>query len=178
MKKAVFFALLLLITETIFGQEFTFRGFEWGTPIQTIVETEGEPEYTDDSLQNRGLPPEKQRFALMYRDKDVASYKATVFFDFSSTGKLISASYLLDFHKSINKSIVDDIFNELLLLLHGIYGDRVPVTEDTRVTAFRGHEYIWYKNGTMIALSNPKNTSLIFIRYKSPYDWQNPFSGL
>jgi hypothetical protein len=174
MRKIVaFFAVLLGLAGAAFSQEFTFRGFKWGTLIQTIIEKEGQPdpffEDTQIYIQVDGL---KER--IWYRNKPIAGYSATIYYHFSQETKgLIETSCHFS---NVHLDYCENLFNNFINQLEYLYGKQYSITENSLLWVF-GYRYVWNYQRTMITarLDKFSRRASISIRYISPGTSPNPF---
>jgi len=85
MKKISFSVILIFFGFPLLCQEFTFRGFTWGTSIESIVLKEGEPHDIETNGNNT---------IIRYGYIKVAGAEAILTFTFAKN-KLISSEYFI-----------------------------------------------------------------------------------
>ena len=183
-KKAIILPLLFLFTVSVFAQEFTFRGLPWGATADEIIAREGEPDFISESLFNGSLPPDRHMVSLVYRNKMVLGYLAILSFTLNKNDNtLIEAAYSFseyDIHdqdrtlllRRYNIETSQIIFNEIVNSLTGLYGEKLTLTENSRLRIM-GHEYVW-QVGSIALISVHRNeftrtdTGSVRIWYNSP----------
>lgn len=123
MKKAVMILQFCIITFSVTAQEFTFRGYKFGTSIDSIIEKEGAPTSRLDSMQGNLIGDE----ALRYDNVIVANHKARMELEFADK-KLIAGTYQF-YIKNISLSLgisdpreVSQVYNDLYNKLSDLYG--------------------------------------------------------
>jgi hypothetical protein len=179
MKKIILGLVVFLgFAGVIMGQEFTFRGFKWGTSIQAIVEKEGLPDpWFEDTQVYIQVDEIKNRYAIWYRNKIIAGYSATIDYYFSKeTEGLIETSYFIS---DVDLDDCENLFNDIINQLEALYGKQYPIIEDSRLWVF-GYRYVWNYHRTMITarLDTFSRRARISIRYISPETDPNPFGEL
>jgi len=176
MKKAVFLFVLLMVAGAVFGQEFSFRGFPWGSSVDDIIAKEGQP---SDNTHGQ----------LMYKNKNAAGYNALLFFycsppysdSYVEKYSLKGAQYQIPVTNENSESAYYDLLDKLSKL----YGKPIPGgTKPHRVNIKDRYNY-WVVSKTKITLTllydlkiENAQVSLITISYYSP-DWViNEFGDL
>ena len=115
MKKWALIFTFLLFTLNLFGQEFNFRGFLWGTLINSIITKEGEPDSINDYIENPNLPLERQEISLSYQ-RYILGYNANLLFTLNkASNKLIAASYTFRYDIENSNKILEELLSMLLI---------------------------------------------------------------
>ena len=165
MRKIVFITFFLLIAGVVFGQEFTFRGFPWGTTVDEIIAKEGQP---DSNTHGQ----------LIYQNMNVAGYNVLLFFYCSNTDyRLQTGRYVL----GVSNENAQVVYNDLLGKLSALYG---TPTSETKPLVDRYS--FWLFSRTLISLTMifdirdtiSKGATLINIDYYSPQSQLNQFGDL
>ena len=153
MKKTVILSLILCVAGAAFGQEFTFRGFPWGSTVEDIIAKEGQPDRYSNLDDLRGY--------CDYYDVEIFSYKADLFFAFRDH-KLVRANYQIISSGSSSY----DIYNDFLYKLGLLYGMPVKETNTSHI-----YEYYWVVAKSQITLRlaiSRDHKARIAIVYESP----------
>jgi hypothetical protein len=113
MKKLIVIIVLLLVAGAVFGQEFTFRGHQWGASVESIIAKEGRP---DSNTHGQ----------LIYQNKKVAGYNAALQFNcgtpYSEEYGLWIAQYTIGVTNTDSLAVYNDLYNKLSAL----YGRPTP----------------------------------------------------
>jgi hypothetical protein len=173
MKRLFLIALVFAVAGVSFGQEFTFRGHQWGATAESIIAKDGEPSLIGppgNSLNGMTL-------ALFYDNLFVAGYLVNLAYRITQNTGLYEASYSVE-NGQVNQENYPDVFNRLEEVLIALYGP--PFRDIDRRETMTMQKSVWNKDGTMISLNLTitARSHYIFINYISPGAPGNIYNGL
>lgn len=182
MKKTIAELLFLIIAISATAQELTFRGYKFGTPIDTIIENEGAPSTRFDSTQGNLIGDE----VLQYDNIIVANHKSRMQLEFADK-KLMAGTYQFNLknvalaHGVSDPREVSQIYNDLYNKLSELYAKpiRTNVIEliEGNISSLyanqiaQGAPYItqWeYKEGAVVLQAIYNNNWDLLLIYISP----------
>jgi len=110
MKKAIFI-ILIFTAVAAFGQEFTFRGFPWGTTIEEIIAKEGEPDFINTY---------DNELKIVYDSKEMAGVMAEMALTFIANS-LVRAEYAFILNNDESPRPIN-VFRSIEVNLKAFYG--------------------------------------------------------
>ena len=200
-KKALLTLMMLVLIPSIFSESIDFRGFNFNSSLEKIIEKEGEPDEVAKKTEENNLDMFGDTW-VVYKDKKVAGYLSTIQIELLKN-KLISGTYLISTkQKELLPDLYDPveyskIYNDLYNKLSKIYGSPSNSNNieqfDSPISGLYAksvinmapYKAIWEKdNGSIILMLNyQKSWSLLLIYmnndlYKKLFGKNNETEGL
>jgi len=174
MKKVFFVVIILLVVGGLFGEEFTFRGFAWGSSINDIIAKEGNPTYSD-TYDGESM--------LTYENIKIAGTTAKLYYTFSKNG-LVCAKYEIFYPDTRTPQ---KLYQSITLNLKSLYGRPVEEKYIPKGTLWGGgidkfnvdiwsYSWVFLKTRISYIYQIDGDFSCGSINYESPE--KNAFGGL
>lgn len=181
--RMTFIIISILSLSSIGAEELTFRGYPFGTSIDTIIAKEGVPSSSENKASGAGLIGDEY---IRYDKVTVAGQSAIMEIEFENKG-MIAGSYRILFRSNLLSNIVFDpvnasqIYNDLYKKLMEIYGkpkqeknieyinEMVSTLYARQIANAAPYQALWeYFDGLVILSLDYKDQWLMNIIYLSP----------